>query len=169
MSSIRRISWRFKGERGTQGCSRNNQGEPRGIPGTIKGNLGGIPGTIKRNPGVFEEPWKEIPCYSRNHQGELRGVKGNPRVLRELLVECWCGYNFERRLNCGENRLNVFMMHGWRLLFNVKDVTGALLNTPGLGSEFTEFETVLDAYILYFLTLFCIFWLADRVQNNKGN
>ena len=29
----------------------------------------------------------------------------------------------------------------------LKDVTGALLNTPGLGSEFTEFEKVLDAYL----------------------
>ena len=38
-------------------------------------------------------------------------------------------------------------MHGCRLLFNVKDVKGALLNTPGLGSEFTEFEKVLDAYL----------------------
>ena len=41
------------------------KGEPRGVPGTIKGN-----------PGVFQEPSRGTQGCSRNNQGEPRGIPG---------------------------------------------------------------------------------------------
>jgi len=52
------------------------KGEPRGVPGTIKGN-----------PGVFQEQSRGTKGCSRNRQGEQRGVPGtikrNPGVFEE--------------------------------------------------------------------------------------